>query len=243
MTNFRKDPKTRKNSLNLSGDGDEIDVIEAVEQAFGVRVENNEAEGILNVGDLFDLVIAKLGSTGSPKSCLSSKTYYRLRRSLAAGGGEADFHPSIRLKDFQGPWKYPRNWLLVEQETDLHILHPVVGLGTLVALISLALAISTSLSHPGYHIGHILFAICIFSGIYTLLKPAFGFPLSDDCTVSDLVKTVAAQNFGKLVRENGGYRIAEAWDAITRIIADSAECDLERIDRNTVFFDSQLPPD
>ncbi|MCG7508333.1 hypothetical protein [Mesorhizobium retamae] len=53
------------NSLGLWGDGDEIEMIEAVERAFAIRFENAEAEQLVTMGQLFDLVKSKIGNQGA----------------------------------------------------------------------------------------------------------------------------------------------------------------------------------
>lgn len=44
------------NRLNLVGDGDDVDVLLSVEEAFGVKIADAEAEGCEKVGQLFNLV-------------------------------------------------------------------------------------------------------------------------------------------------------------------------------------------
>lgn len=42
-----------RESLGLGGDGDEIEVVEAVERAFAVRFDQSDADRWITVGDLF----------------------------------------------------------------------------------------------------------------------------------------------------------------------------------------------
>jgi hypothetical protein len=59
-------PFPRKaNSLDLWGDGDEIQMIEAIERAFAIRFEDAEAEQLVTMGQLFDLMKSKLGKQGA----------------------------------------------------------------------------------------------------------------------------------------------------------------------------------
>ena len=41
------------NSLSLGGDGDEVKAIEDVEKEFGVRLDPNESDGWITVGDVY----------------------------------------------------------------------------------------------------------------------------------------------------------------------------------------------
>lgn len=71
-----------KGSLDLVGDGDDLDVVRDVERAFGIRITDEEAEATLTVGQLFDLIQAKCGSARA-QVCLSQIAFYRLRRVLS----------------------------------------------------------------------------------------------------------------------------------------------------------------
>lgn len=46
--------------LHLGGDGDEIEAIEAVERAFGVRFDQSDASGWWTVGDVFGSLLQRL---------------------------------------------------------------------------------------------------------------------------------------------------------------------------------------
>ncbi|HEV2507691.1 MAG TPA: hypothetical protein VGV39_31785 [Mesorhizobium sp.] len=51
--------------MGLWGDGDEVEMVEAIEQAFSIRFEKAEAEQLVTMGQLFDLVKAKIGKLGA----------------------------------------------------------------------------------------------------------------------------------------------------------------------------------
>jgi hypothetical protein len=70
-------------SLNLVGDGDDIDVIRDVERAFGIQIADHEAEAIRTVGQLYDLIQARCPGADRTQACLSQVAFYRLRRALA----------------------------------------------------------------------------------------------------------------------------------------------------------------
>lgn len=54
--------RPQKNSLYFAGDGDDIDIIIDIERTFEIEITDDEAETILNVGDLQDLLLSKLSS-------------------------------------------------------------------------------------------------------------------------------------------------------------------------------------
>ncbi|PLP57920.1 hypothetical protein CYK37_17010 [Mesorhizobium loti] len=55
----------KANSLGLWGDGDEIEMIEAIERAYAISFEKVEAEQLTTMGQLFDLVKSKIGRGGA----------------------------------------------------------------------------------------------------------------------------------------------------------------------------------
>lgn len=55
----------KANSLDLWGDGDEVEMIEAIERAYAISFEKAEAEQLVTMGQLFDLVKSKVGKQGA----------------------------------------------------------------------------------------------------------------------------------------------------------------------------------
>lgn len=51
------------NSLGLAGDGDEVDAIDRVERAFGIRFEHADCENFGTVGDVWSSLIKELRLT------------------------------------------------------------------------------------------------------------------------------------------------------------------------------------
>lgn len=54
----------KANCLGLWGDGDEIEMIEAIESAYAINFGKAEAEQLVTMGQLFDLVKSKIGKQG-----------------------------------------------------------------------------------------------------------------------------------------------------------------------------------
>lgn len=73
-------------SLGLGGDGDEIDAIEAVENAFSIRFDQSDANSWICVGDVFASLIRRLGSEPEQDRNL-------WRKFVAALGEGADLYP------------------------------------------------------------------------------------------------------------------------------------------------------
>ena len=84
-------------SLHLVGDGDDVEVVEWVERVFGISISNRETQETLTVGQLFDLIEAKCG-TSATEMCLSQVAFYRLRRALRELGAASAIEPATPSK-------------------------------------------------------------------------------------------------------------------------------------------------
>lgn len=69
-------------SLGLQDDLDDIDLIEDVEGAFGFQLSDCDLSHCRTVGDLFELVKARLPTRGLVGNCATAMTFYRLRRAI-----------------------------------------------------------------------------------------------------------------------------------------------------------------
>jgi hypothetical protein len=83
-----------KDTLDLWGDGDDVDVVCDVERAFGIRLTGDEAERTRTVGELYDLIEMKRPNDGrGTPACLSQIAFYRLCRALKAMGATGKITP------------------------------------------------------------------------------------------------------------------------------------------------------
>jgi hypothetical protein len=90
--------RAHENSLNLAGDGDELDLIEDIENAFDIRFDDNELENVLTVGDLHQTILRHMsGAVPAPRRhCRSATAFRRLRRAFKEATGE-DVSPSTKV--------------------------------------------------------------------------------------------------------------------------------------------------
>lgn len=59
---------------------DTVELVIEVEESFGISIGDEDAPGIVTVGDLFEYVLERVGSR--PTLCLTSLAFYRLRRAI-----------------------------------------------------------------------------------------------------------------------------------------------------------------
>ena len=69
---FREKPA--KNTVNMVGDGDDVDIVLDIEKTFGIQITEAEAEKIRTVGELYDLVCSKVDLEANG-ICLSGRAF------------------------------------------------------------------------------------------------------------------------------------------------------------------------
>ena len=77
---------------------DGVEIVMAVEERFGIAIEDAEAERIRTPGQLIDLVAAKLGLT-SASICRTRRAFHRIRRTFMSrfGCDRKSIRPEVRL--------------------------------------------------------------------------------------------------------------------------------------------------
>jgi hypothetical protein len=216
--------KAHENSLNLVGDGDELDLVESIESAFGIRFVDSELENALTVGDLHQTVLRQMsGAIAAPRRhCRSAAAFRRLRHAFKETTGETVFRSTkvaaLIARDREGH-------VLREIERRANLQLDSVGLSgalvrTCVATVVTAVAIWVLVSPPGDN--------AIASALVALLTASIGslaavlvadrvtgdhFKRLDDrtMTVGDLATRAAHLNFGKLTGRDEHNHPDDVW--------------------------------
>lgn len=223
-----------------------LDIVElfiAVEDTFQIHIADEEASRVYTVGDLHNLVIAKLQGQDSNR-CLTSAAFYRTRRGImdTLGIDRRQIRPSTPLEVI-----LPRNhrrekWRRIQEAMKLKLpdlQHP----GWIqFSLLTLGVALAAA---PGLYRGvdyrwiALLFLLgLIVGGFLVKLSPALAvaFP-NHDATVGDLAKDVLAINHARLVDEVGSWNKKEVWEALCRVIVMQTAVAREKIRPEALIVD------
>jgi len=111
------------NTLGLDDDLDPVEVVRVVESAFNIKIANKEAEVIVTVGEMFDLLREKIAGNAMDRKCASAMAFYRLRRVLAARHVEFRLVPASNLSWLQDAYT-KKHVRALEQETGLRLPKP-----------------------------------------------------------------------------------------------------------------------
>jgi len=221
-----------RTSLGLVGDLDDVDLIEDVEQAFGVRLPDDELGRCETVGDLFELIIARLPD--EPKTadrCATAMCLYRVRRAILTVAPLLDLRPSSpigALRDvsvralyraiareggLRPPFTYMSGW----------------GCACLLA----AVAVPAALFWWGAPWWTAAISLIVAMIPYRLSP----LRLPPKLTVfGDLIELIAARNVGTLAALGARLRPTEAWKALQTVCADHAVLDCGEIERDTLII-------
>jgi hypothetical protein len=78
---------------------DSVEIVMEVEEAFGIQIEDPEAEAVLTPGQLIDLVVSKLSITSSDE-CLTQRAFHLVRKFFISKWQtpRASIRPTVSLK-------------------------------------------------------------------------------------------------------------------------------------------------
>lgn len=225
------------NCFNLAGDGDDVDVLEAVERAFGVKISDAESEDCETFGQLFDVVWAKVRRPNQiVLKCPSAIAFYRLRAGLRKFGFEGKITLATDLKAFfrKRGAKQLRKKLAEEVGLELpHLSLTALSAAVLacISVVGLVASVTQSSWLP------ILATVILAAGV------AFIVPRELPHTVAsmrDFTSACTAWNYGLLARESGGARSHDLWHALAIVVRETCGTGFNgSIDRGTRFFPSR----
>jgi len=211
---------TNADTLGLDSDGDDVDLIRAVEGSFGVFFGDETAKWF-TVGDIYDALLPRVPSATTAGLCSTSMAFYRIRAALLRlTGSSVRVRPNTRLADL-APYPPKRLFSMLSQE--LGVRQPRLklswrgGLGVVALLLGVVSAVITIVIHPLWP-------------LVTLIPAGLLFIKSDEgsygaMTVGDLARHIAVQNFACFATMGADTRQATLWRALCELLAEETDAD------------------
>jgi hypothetical protein len=236
-------PET-KNSLNLVGDGDDLDLIEAIEASFDVSFGDDELRDVRTFGELYDAVVSHLAHTEDVRRthCRSATAFRKIRRAFQLTG-LGEIRPSTPLRSLLATANHGKLSRRLEYETGLDLRATTLAGWTLVIGSCVATAASLSfLSLTGSTldvptafgtvvattVGGMFLAVVAAS-----VSNGWGMTFDRDLlTAGDLADRAVHLNFKRLSSPSGQNHPADVWRTLEWISRDISGCK-RRIDRDT----------
>lgn len=201
-------------TLGLAGDLDDIDMLEDVEAAFGFRVSDEELAHCRTVGDLFQVIEARLPSETSGENCATSMCFYRLRRTIQPRV-EVRLRPNTPIGELRR-LSVRDMYRIIKGECGLGPPPPTLSLWGCIALV-LVLALPLAAVALGFE-----WWIAVASGVVAAASYRLApirYPKSVQ-TFGDLVRQVSSRSIGTLSKQGARLRTPEAWAAFRDVLSD-----------------------
>lgn len=221
-------------SLGLAGDLDDVELIQDVEAAFGIRLLDEEISRCSTVGHLFNLIETRLPDVPRGQSCATAMCFYRLRRALQP-------HSAIALK--------PKTSIMALRAVPVRKVHHIIetecGLrpppqyitfwGCLALLLVIALPFGLfSIGMPWWVA---LPSAALGIGLYWLAPVQLPGEVE---TFGDLVRIVASRSIGALAGQGARLGPGEAWQSFTDVLSDHTQLSKCEIGPETLLLASKL---
>lgn len=204
---------------------DVVELVMRIEEEFAITIEDEEASFIETVGQLHFCVLGKLGLT-APHDCISSATFYQLRRALVSSSGSSrrSIRPSTPTELLLSSLNRRQQWRTLSDTTGakLPALERPKWMITALRSAACLFAVSafwlwlTAPFAPAILLTEcLIFAgICKWSQLYAVQLPA------DCATVGGLSKTMLKLNYGMNVEKEKTWVERAVWDKLRDILVD-----------------------
>ena len=207
---------------------DSVELVMAVEDTFGFSIPDQDAAGLDTVGKLYEYILAHRFH-GKREACLSSITFYKLRRAMMSVLQIArnDVRVSTELSAII-PKHRRRVWQALEKATGFRLpqLRRPKWVTAIVILLTVGLAITIPMFFSltlfrGLLVSAIFAAFAVGYVLFWLTTP-LAFEFQPECTTAgQLAMATLARNYRAIVEEtNTCSSDGEAWQMLCLIIAD-----------------------
>jgi acyl carrier protein len=100
---------------------DSVELLMSVEDKFGIRIEDSEAEKIYSVQNFVDCVYSKI-ITNPNEKCLTQIVFYRIRKAFRnLNLTEKEIKPETRISELLTQSELKENWHLLKTEIGLEL--------------------------------------------------------------------------------------------------------------------------
>jgi hypothetical protein len=222
------------NALGLDDDLEPVDALVSLEEAFALKISDDEAATCSTVGDVYDLLHFRFAAQiGEPGSCMTSMAFYRLRKSLRGKHPGVEFRPDTSLTPYAG-WNVRAFLNRLRSDTGLHIPGPqgrwLSGVGCVLILLALVCVVIAAIKGPST-LAMAAFGLFLAGAALIRFDPG---ALPDDCaTVGKLAIKASALNYGSLARAGGAVRADGIWDAMAEVLSRHSDLPSAEMRRDT----------
>jgi hypothetical protein len=199
-------------SFLFDDDMDVVDLLQDLEQAFGLRLTDEELQRCRTIGDLFGLMETRI-ERSSNGSCATAMCFYRLRRALQPRI-TMELRPKTGIVELRSV-PVRRLHRIIDQECGLRPPPPYISLWGCIALILVA-ALPLFALAAGWPLWLALTSVVPAVALYRMAPMRLPRGVN---TFGDLVRVVASRSIGTLSKEGARLGSTEAWAAFKDIVS------------------------
>jgi hypothetical protein len=230
---------------------DTVEVIMRIEEAFDITIPDEDAEKIQTIGDAERYLINRIQVEGDSAPCLSSATFYRLRRALmeVCGVDRDCIRTSTRVEDLIPEDVRRTQWhrlgaalglSLPELHRPVTVIVPLVPVHIGLMVVGWSLLSANPLGP--WLAAAVFLALCLavidLSFRFLRWTEPYAVMVGSDCeTVRRMVVTIINRNYERLVPRERPWRRAEVREVIRSIIRDQYDVHPSELTDDTRFID------
>ena len=221
---------------------DIVELMMRVEEEFRIEIEDEEASYISTVGQLHTLILDKTGVL-KPSRCVSSTTFYQLRRALVdlAIAPRQSIAPATPIAALLPASKRRQGWKEWSEKAQLNL--PalekprwVCNVGWLAVAASLALSLICWIHAPSFVF---FYCVTIFAFCYWICQwsQRHAIQLPANCaSVGAITKAAMKLNYGINAEWEKSDGADEIWDRLKAIVVDEISADPDEVTREADFI-------
>jgi hypothetical protein len=230
----------QKNRLGLDDDLDDVELLQDIEAAFGLRFTDTERGNMNTVGDIARVLADRMPAGAATQvQCATAMAFYRVRRALAAATAtDMNLRPETVLRDVT-PLSPRRLLAHLSSETGLRMPRQRLSVYGWSGLAVLALGVlSSNLAAHGAFLWTIPVAVVAAGSLLLHRDPG---RLPDDCrTLGGLARKVAALNLGSLLAQGAAGRPQDIWAALVEVCTQHTGLPKADIRPDTLLLHKQM---
>jgi hypothetical protein len=218
------------------GDGDELDLVDALEASFRLDFTDAETTGWITLGDVHRTLVDRIPATSAPGLCATSMAFYRLRAVLTALGAQGRIRTSTPLKRLVAVT--PKR-LAAEVAARLGVSTPALDIsvrgavGSLFLLAGICAGIWSATDHAAWPS-----LVAIPLGLALLYREPGSYGRR---SVGALAREIAFRNHARFAEQGADTGANSLWRALVELVADNADADPHDLVPETRLLPHPLP--
>ncbi|RVU38643.1 acyl carrier protein [Hwanghaeella grinnelliae] len=219
--------------LGLAGDGDELDLVDDIEEAFRVRFALEALEAVRTVGELFEhLEDRRPKNIDAGGRCATAMCFYRLRKALQPYAA-VQLRPDTPIEELRGISGRKLRQLISSEDGLQPPMFHLSRISWAALFSAIAFGLLALFAHWPWYIA------CLSMILFCFLCYMAPIRLPEDVrTLGDLAKMLTTTSIGSLVERGARLGRDEAWDIYLELLARHTGIPKQLIMRDTYLIDA-----